>query len=526
MASTSDHRSLSGTTEQAGLDPVIVAFIEHLRVREGVAGRQVSRYRVAARHFLTWLGRSGIALETVDCTVIERFLRHDCECRAGPPPSTRLRAWRKRRTSPPLMMFVRFLERTGKIETPGELDENLGLLDAFVERLRGDGYTSRTIALYRRECTGLIAWLHFARIRLRDLSLDVYARFRKREFICSIPGVFYGQRMRSPGGAYEWGARRFLAYLVSIGRIEPLEPAPEEEALSGFLERFSVWLERHRGVRSRTIRQHIRLIAAVLPDLGDDPGAYDAALIRRVLSEQIERRSVSHVKRLATAMRMYLRFLASEGAAAAALAEVLPRVPQWRLSELPRYIAADDVERTIASCGDDPVGVRDRAILLLLARLALRAGDIVDLRLGDIDWDKAEIRVSGKSRRRTALPLPQDAGDALRVYIETVRPRVKEEKVFLCVNAPWRPFPAASNVSYVARGAMDRAGVATLANRGRGAHVFRHSRATELLRSGASLDVIRSLLRHASPKTTVIYAKTDTLMLREVAQPWVGGMEE
>ena len=524
MTSIPEHRSLSGTTEQAGIDPVIVAFIENLRVCEGVADKHVRRYRVAARHFLTWLERSGIALETVDCTVIERFLRHDCECCAGAPSSTRLHPWRKRRTSPPLMMFVRFLERTGKIETPGELDDNLELLDAFVERLRGDGYTSRTIALYRRECTGLIAWLHFARIRLRDLSLDVYARFRKRQFICSIPGVFYGQRMRSPGGAYEWGVRRFLAYLVSIGRIEPLEPAPEE-ALSGLLERFSVWLERHRGVRLRTVRQHIRLIATVLPGLGDDPGAYDAALIRRVLSEQTERRSVSHAKSLTSAMRMYLRFLASEGAASAALAEALPRVPQWRLSELPRYIAADDVERTIASCGDDPVGVRDRAILLLLARLALRAGDIVDLRLGDIDWDRAEIRVSGKSRRRATLPLPQDAGDALRVYIETVRPRVKEEKVFLCVNAPWRPFPAASNVSYVARGAMDRAGVATLANRGRGAHVFRHSRATELLRSGASLDVIRSLLRHASPKTTVIYAKTDTLMLREVAQPWVGGIE-
>ena len=523
MASIPEHRSLSGTTERAGVDPVIVAFIENLRVCEGVAGKHVSRYRVVARHFLTWLERSGIALETVDCTVIERFLRHDCECCAGARSSTRLHPWRKRRTSPPLMMFVRFLERTGKIETPGELDDNLEPLDAFVERLRGDGYTSRTIALYRRECTGLIAWLHFARIRLRDLSPDVYARFRKRQFICSIPGVFYGQRMRSPRGTDESGIRRFFAYLVSIGRIEPLEPAPEEEALSGLLERFSVWLERHRGVHLRTIRQHIRLIATVLPGLGDDPGAYDAALLRRVLSEQIEHCSVSYAKKLTTAMRMYLRFLASEGVASAALVEALPRVPQRRLSGLPRYIAADDVERTIASCGDDPMGVRDRAILLLLARLALRAGDIVDLRLGDIDWDKAEIRVSGKSRRRTALPLPQDAGDALRVYIETVRPGEEEEKVFLCANAPRRPFTCSSSVGTVAQSALNRAGVTTFA--GRGANVFRHSRATELLRSGASLDVIRSLLRHASPKTTVIYAKTDTLMLREVAQPWIGGTE-
>ena len=259
-----------------------------------------------------------------------------------------------------------------------------------------------------------------------------------------------------------------------------------------------MWLERHRGICPGTIRQHVRLIAEMLPRLGDDPGGYGAALIRRVLFEHMEPWSRSYAQRLTTAMRMYLRFLVSEGSIAAALVEAVPTVPQWRLSTLPRYIPADDVERTIASCGDDPMGVRDRAILLLLARLALRAGDIVALRLGDIDWDRAEIRVSGKSRRQTALPLPQDAGDALHAYIATVRPRVDEEKVFLCANAPCRPFTDSSTVSAVAERALDRAGVKTFA--GRGAHAFRHSQATALLRSGATLDVIQSLLRHASPE--------------------------
>ena len=116
-------------------------------------------------------------------------------------------------------------------------------------------------------------------------------------------------------------------------------------------------------------------------------------------------------------MRMYLRFLVSEGGIAPALLAAVPTVPQWRLSTLPRYIPADDVERSIVSCDDGPAGVRDRAILLLLARLALRAGDIVGLRLGDIDWDRSVVHVSGKSRRETALPLPQDVGDALYAYI-------------------------------------------------------------------------------------------------------------
>ena len=375
--------------------------------------------------------------------------------------------------------------------------------------------------LYRHGCAGLIVWLHLSRIRLCDLTPEIYARFRNRRFVCSIPGVFCGHVSRRPGTAYETELRGFLKHLVATGRIEPF---PGEKPLPDRLERYAVWLERHRGICPGTIRQHVRLIAEMLPGLGDDPGGYGAALIRQVLLERMEPWSRSYAQGLTTAMRNYLRFLVSEGSIAAALVEAVPTVPQWRLSTLPRYIPADDVERTIASCGDDPMGVRDRAILLLLARLALRAGDIVALRLADIEWERAEIRVSGKSRRQTALPLPQDAGDALHSYIATARPRVDEEKVFLCVNAPCRPFTDSSTVSAVAERALDRAGVKTFG--GRGAHAFRHSQATALLRSGATLDVIQSLLRHASPNTTVIYAKTDAVMLREVARPWIGGIDQ
>ena len=522
MSSTPNRRPPLGTTALAGFDASIFAFIDDLRRRGEIAEGQFPKYRYAARHFLIWLELTGIALKTVDATVIDRFLRHDCRCAASSAP-VRPRRWRKGRTSPKLMTFIRFLERTGRIETPGELDDNFQLLDTFLAGLRRGRYATATIKLYRYGCAGLIVWLHLSRIRLRDLTPDIYARFRNRQFVCSIPGMFCGHETQSPGTAYRTEVRGFLKHLVAIGRIEPLEPFPGEKAPSARLERYAVWLERHRGICPGTIRQHVRLIAEMLPHLGDDPGGYGAALIRRVLFEHMEPWSRSYAQRLTTVMRMYLRFLVSEGSIAAALVGAVPTVPQWRLSTLPRYIPADDVARTIASCGDDPMGVRDRAILLLLARLALRAGDIVALRLGDIDWDRAEIRVSGKSRRQTALPLPQDAGDALHAYIATVRPRVDEEKVFLCVNAPCRPFTDSSTVSAVAERALDRVGVKTFA--GRGAHAFRHSQATALLRSGATLDVIQSLLRHASPETTMIYAKTDAVMLQEIAQPWIGGIE-
>ena len=262
----------------------------------------------------------------------------------------------------------------------------------------------------------------------------------------------------------------------------------------------------------------------MLPASGDNPDIYDASLIRRVLLEAMQPWSQSTARHLASSMRMYLRFLISEDSVPASLIAAVPSASQRRLSSLPRYISPEEVERAIASCGEDPVGMRDRAILLLLARLALRAGDIVALRLGDIDWDRAEIRVAGKSRREVALPLPQDVGDALHVYIAKVRPVIDEDKVFLRAMAPRRPLADPCAVSGVAKRALDRAGVKTFASRG--AHVFRHSQATALLRSGANLDVIQALLRHASPSTTAIYAKIDATMLEEVAQPWIGGSEQ
>ena len=222
-------RPLLATTALVGFDPIILAFIDDLRLRGEIAEGRVRHYRGLARHFLIWLAHCGIPLEAVESTVIDRFLQHDCDCCDAVPASVRLHPWRKRRTSPELMRFIRFLERTGRIETPGDLDDNLRLLEGFLERLRGDGYALKSIAHHRCGCAALVVWLHLSRIRLRDLTPDVYARFRNGRLICSIPGAFCGQRMRSPGGAYDREIRKFLGHLVAIGRIEPLEPAPEEK---------------------------------------------------------------------------------------------------------------------------------------------------------------------------------------------------------------------------------------------------------------------------------------------------------
>ena len=516
------------STALARFDPIILGFIDDLRVCGEIAESYVELHRGPVLHFLIWSARNGIALGAIDGSVIDRFLQHDCDCWSTvsiPRKGRWLRPWRKRESSPEIMRFVRFLEQTDRIETPEELDENFRLLEDFLGQLCSVGYASRTIRKHRNACSGLIVWLHLSRISLRSLTPKVYERFWARRFICSIPGTFHGRKARLPGSPCDMMIRKFLSYLASIGEIEPLDPPPKAKVLPEILKSFSVWLERNRGICAKTIGDHIRRITEALPDLGN-PKGYDATLIRRVLWEQMERRTQDQARMFVTSMRMYLRFLVSEGTIAAALVEAVPTMPRWRLSTLPRYISADEIERTIDSCGNHRAGIRDRAILLLLARLALRAGDVAALRLCDIDWNRAEICVSGKSRRETALPLPQDVGDALHTYITTVRPRLaNEQRVFLRAIAPYRPLSSCPGaVSKVARRALERAQVTTFASRG--AHVFRHSQATALLRAGATLDVIQSLLRHDSLNTTMIYAKTDVVMLQEVAQPWIGGMEK
>ena len=148
-------RPLLATTALVGFDPIILAFIDDLRLRGEIAEGRVRHYRGLARHFLIWLAHCGIPLEAVESTAIDRFLQHDCDCCDAVPASVRLHPWRKRRTSPELMRFIRFLERTGRIETPGDLDDNLRLLEGFLERLRGDGYALKSIAHHRCGCAAL-----------------------------------------------------------------------------------------------------------------------------------------------------------------------------------------------------------------------------------------------------------------------------------------------------------------------------------------------------------------------------------
>jgi site-specific recombinase XerD len=217
---------------------------------------------------------------------------------------------------------------------------------------------------------------------------------------------------------------------------------------------------------------------------------------------------------------MFLRYLVVHNLCDPALVDALPTIAHWKRASCPDYLSKEEVEKLIVVCNPATAeGARDLAVLLLLIRLGLRAGDIVQLRHADIDWEQGALQLTGKGRRQSVLPLPQDVGDAILKYVEHWRPEVRDEHVFLRVNAPFVPLASTSAVSSLVNRAARRA---RLSASRVGAHVLRHTAVTLMLRQGVSLQAIGRVLRHQSIDTTFLYAKVDVEMLSEIAQPWPG----
>ena len=389
------------------------------------------------------------------------------------------------------------------------------LIDAFIGELQGRRHTALTISNYENAARHFGNWLCRSKIELSQIGEDVVERFARHR--CRCPGA---RRQDSVSPKYVRRVRRFIRFLTDrdvLAATVLCDPKKIDLRVAGYQD----LLRHHRGISERTIDRHGRMITRLLPALGAEPEIYDAALIRRVIIDEAKRSSRPHVKTMTTALRGYLRFLAAAGLCRPGLDYAVPTIPQWRLSALPRYLPASTVEQVIASCDlTKPQGIRDRAILLLLARLGLRAGDVLTMRLGDIAWNEGTIRVRGKGRREIRLPLPQDTGDALLEYLSRARPRVDDDRVFLRSLAPYRPFKRSSVISSVVQLALGRAGISDAPSRG--ANLLRHSAATSMLRAGASLDAVGTVLRHRSVDTTAHYAKVDVGMLQQIAQPWPG----
>jgi site-specific recombinase XerD len=328
------------------------------------------------------------------------------------------------------------------------------------------------------------------------------------------------QRLRYACGRYSHlfvGARYFVGFLETAGLVAPaasvIPPPPAPELLGAFRH----WMRTHRGTTEATLNGYRLTIVALLQTLGEQPERYEAQALRAFVLHRAGDKGIGRAKTVVTAVRMFLRFLIAIGRCTPGLEQALPTIAHWRLAYLPRYLPAESIEQVLASYNlTTAIGVRDRAVLLLLAQLGLRAGDVAALKWCDINWHDGTLCVMGKNRRQTRLPLPQEVGEAILDYAEHQHPRVPSPYMFLATMAPLRPI-SPKTVTKITADALRRANVESPIS---GAHVLRHSAATNMLRQGASLPSIGAVLRHASVETTAHYAKVDVDLLHEVVRAW------
>jgi site-specific recombinase XerD len=310
--------------------------------------------------------------------------------------------------------------------------------------------------------------------------------------------------------------------VIPVEKIRRRRLSPVEQRAQAF-ERY---LREERLLAKATIVNYVPFIRAFLKDcFGSGPvrlSRLRAGDVVRFVQRQAPQLHLKTAKLLTTALRSFLRYARYRGDIRLDLAAAVPLVANWSMSSIPRAIAPDQVRRLLARINrHTAVGRRDYAILLLLARLGLRAGEVVFLELEDIDWKDGSLSARGKGGRRIQLPLPADVGEAIVAYLRHGRPRSTSRRVFLRAKAPIRGFLGPAAVGTIVRHALLRAGIDAPTT---GAHQFRHGLATEMLRHGASLSEIGELLGHRSPETTKIYTKVDLDALRTLALPWPGGV--
>lgn len=314
-----------------------------------------------------------------------------------------------------------------------------------------------------------------------------------------------------------------LEYLRGLGVMPaavPVVPLTPSEVL---IDRYSSFLLERRGLAPSSVRNYVGVARVFLSWRETTAGqlwleGLDAAAVSEFVLGEARRSSVGSAKCMVTRLRALLRFLHVEGDVERDLAGAVPSVASWRLASLVKALDARSLARLLGSCDRRTrVGRRDFAILTLLSRLGLRAGEVAALRLVDVDWRTGEVLVRGKGSRQECLPLPADVGETLAGWLSRGRPRCESEFLFTRVRAPHGGISAGA-VSQIVRHASQRAALPVV-----GAHRLRHTAATEMLRAGGSLAEVGQVLRHRSPDVTSIYAKVDRLALAAVVSPWPGG---
>ena len=387
-------------------------------------------------------------------------------------------------------------------------------IDSFAQVLMVQGYQASTAKHKIRIIADLSRWLDEQGFHVKDLD-----ETRLNDYL------LYKGRRGSIFGIEPPTLREFLKHLRKTGVIQDHvqfdDNSTRRRIESGFVE----YLTQERGLKQVTIDTYLSIAGRFLSDQFDtgpivindlSPGDIVRFIIRAT-----ETVSAKHAQIIVCSLRSFFRFLYQRGKTAIDLSPSALTVANWRLSELPKFLEPEQVERLLQCCNQDTlIGQRDYVILLLLARLGLRAGDVVYMTLGNIDWEAGELIVCGKSNRQERLPILQDVGEALARYLSHGRPRCSSRRVFIRIKAPHEGFSSSVAICNIVRRALVRVKLNPVF---KGSHLLRHSLATQMLRGGASLAEIGEILRHQRLNTTQIYAKVDITALRSLALPWPGG---
>ncbi|NJL26629.1 MAG: tyrosine-type recombinase/integrase [Thermoanaerobaculia bacterium] len=387
-------------------------------------------------------------------------------------------------------------------------------VDAFAALLSERGYTRSTGRRQLRLVADLSHWLEGRGLGIADLDEEKIAESlkhspRSRDFIGKFQAVF----------------GILLEHLRRLGFVPMPKPRNDNSAMGCLLRAFEQYLVKERGLYQHTIDQYLRWVRRFLaerfPDETQALTELCSADARKFVLRHAHIGSQSRATHMTSALRGFFRFLLLSGAITTDLAAAVPSVARWRLSSLPKSLEPGQVELLLKSCNrSHAAGQRDYAIILLLARLGLRGGEVVAMQLEDINWKAGELTVRGRGLLRDRMPLPHDVGEAVATYLHHGRPQCPSRRVFVHVQAPYRGFAASFSISSLIRRALRRAGIHS---HHKGAHLLRHTLATEMLGKGALMTEISQVLRHRSPSTTEIYAKVDLTALRGIAQPWPGG---
>lgn len=386
-------------------------------------------------------------------------------------------------------------------------------VDAFAQRLIDQGYARASVRYALQLVADLGRWLDRRRMQVPQVTAECladYLRDRSRR-----------RRFRSGDAAI---LSRLLSLLIEQGIVAPaapVEPTPAERLVA----EFRAYLEQERRLAPSTVPHYLefarRFLAQVSPEHEVRLNRLRAADVVSFVQKEAARLHAKRAKLMTTALRSFLQYARYRGLIETDLRANVPTVANWSMASLPNALSSDEVQRLLSGCDrETAAGCRNWAILLLLARLGLRAGEVVDLTLEDLDWAASELSIRGAGTRTEHLPIPQDVGEALADYLCHVRPACVSRRVFVRLRAPCRGFANSAAISSLVRRALKRAG---LNPAHKGAHLLRHTVATQMLRHGASLAEIGELLRHRCQQTTMIYAKVDLDLLRPLAMPWPGG---